>query len=136
MRPACTVEQQQVATAATALCLSYSAHSMTITLTCPPVSTCAAAAVVRQAGYDSDVEEAMQNGGDQGKQQKQPKQQKQAALKLSTGEPSSCTQQRLVSMLCCAALPLLAASVPVACRGFKSPTGGLLCALAVTCLQL
>jgi hypothetical protein len=34
-----------------------------------------------QAGYDSDVEEAMQKGN----QPKQPKQQKQAALKLSTG---------------------------------------------------
>jgi hypothetical protein len=36
--------------------------------------------VLIQAGYDSDVEEAMQKGS----QPKQPKQQKQAALKLST----------------------------------------------------
>lgn len=73
----------------------------------------AAAAASGQAGYDSDVEEAMQKGGDQGKQQKQPKQQKQAALKLSTGEsrPSCAQKERLAqkAFVCSeAAAPTLA----------------------------
>jgi hypothetical protein len=42
-------------------------------------------AVLRQAGYDSDVEEAAQKHIKQ-QQQKQPKQQQQASLKLSTGK--------------------------------------------------